>query len=116
MARFSTSGLDDIIQEMQRMGQNVGPVAEEMCMAAVEEIRDAWKKSADDHGLRATGDMINSISFGPARSCITMSIRWAKTPKASGTRKKRSSCITERVPFREPTGLTMLTRNQKHLS
>ena len=66
MARFFTTGIDDIISQMQRMGQDVGPVAEEMCMAAVEEIRDAWKKSAEEHDLRDTGAMIESIGFGPA--------------------------------------------------
>lgn len=64
MARFDTSGLEDIVNEMTRMGENVGPVAEEMCMAAVEEIRDSWKKTAEEYGFRATGDMINSIGFG----------------------------------------------------
>lgn len=66
MARFDTTGIDDIISQMQRMGQDVGPAAEEMCMAAVEEIRDAWKNSAEQHGLRDTGAMIESIGFGPA--------------------------------------------------
>lgn len=66
MARFDTTGLDDIIHSMQRMGEEVGPVAEEMCMAAVEEIRDAWKEAAEAHGFHDTGAMIDSIGFGPA--------------------------------------------------
>ena len=66
MARFDTAGIDNIIHDMERMGQNVGPVAEEMCMAAVEEIRGAWKQSAEGHGYRDTGEMIASIGFGPA--------------------------------------------------
>ena len=66
MARFDTSGIQDIISQMERMGQDVGPVAEEMCVAACEEIRDAWKASAEMHGLRDTGDMIDSIGFGTA--------------------------------------------------
>ena len=66
MARFDTTGLDDIISQMERMGQTVGPVAEEMCMAAVEEIRDAWRASARSHGLVDTGAMIDSIGFGAA--------------------------------------------------
>ena len=64
MARFNTSGIDHIINEMVRMGEDVGPTAEEMCMAAVEEIRDSWKKAADAHGFRDTGEMIASIGFG----------------------------------------------------
>lgn len=66
MARFDTSGLDDLISEMQRLGEAEGPVAEEMCMAAVEEIRDCWMRSAQDHGHVDTGAMISSIGFGPA--------------------------------------------------
>ena len=63
MARFDTSGLDETIREMQRMGQDSGEVAKAMVNAAVIEIRDAWKKSAEDHGLRDTGAMIESIGF-----------------------------------------------------
>lgn len=63
MARFDTSGIDDIIGEMIRLGEDVGPVAEEICTAAAEEIRDAWKRTAEKHGFRANGDMIDSIGF-----------------------------------------------------
>ena len=63
MAGFDTSGLDGLISEMQRLGEDTGPVAVAMVNAAVEEIRDAWKASAEKHGLRDTGDMINSIGF-----------------------------------------------------
>lgn len=65
MARFDTSGIQDIISAMERMGQDVGPVAEEMVDAAVEEIKEAWKASAEEHGHRDTGAMIESIGFGP---------------------------------------------------
>ena len=65
MARFDTSGLDDLISEMTRMGQDVGPVAEEMVDAAVDVIRDAWKESARKHGHEDTGAMIESIGLGP---------------------------------------------------
>lgn len=65
MARFDTTGIQDIISAMERMGQDVGPVAEEMVDAAVGEIRDAWRASADAHGHRDTGAMIESIGFGP---------------------------------------------------
>lgn len=64
MARFDTSGIDQIIADMTSMGQNVGPVADEMCMAAVEEIKKSWKTVADKYGYRDTGDMIESIGYG----------------------------------------------------
>ena len=61
MARFDTSGLDELIHDMTRMGQNSGPVAEAMVAAGAAVIEDAWKESAEAHGLRNTGDMIGSI-------------------------------------------------------
>ena len=65
MARFDTTGIQDMISAMERMGQDVGPVAEEMVDAAVGEIQNAWRASADAHGHRDTGAMIESIGFGP---------------------------------------------------
>ena len=62
-ARFDTSGLDDLVDDMRRMGQDSGEVAEAMVNAAVIEIRDAWRQSAEDHELRDTGAMIESIGF-----------------------------------------------------
>ena len=65
MARFDTSGLDDLILQMRAMGQDCGPVAEEMVNASVEVIKEAWKTSAQLHGHIDTGAMINSIGLGP---------------------------------------------------
>lgn len=63
MARLDTSGLDDLIAEMERMGQSSGDVAEAMVNAAAVVIRDAWKETAEKYGLHDTGDMIRSIGF-----------------------------------------------------
>lgn len=63
MARFDTSGMDGLISDMMRMGQNTGPVAEAMTMAAAEIIRRAWVRSANEHELRDTGAMIKSIGY-----------------------------------------------------
>lgn len=65
MARFSTEGLDDLIAEMERLKQDEGPVAEKIVNAAVEEIKIAWKETAEKHGYRDTGALINSIGIGP---------------------------------------------------
>lgn len=64
MARFDTTGIDDIIQEMSMLGQNVGPVAKQMVLAAAEEIKQAWKDVARERGLKDTGEMIESIGYG----------------------------------------------------
>lgn len=63
MARFDTSGIDDIIEEMKRMGELVGETADRMLMAGAEEVKKAWKQSAEMHGLRDTGAMIDSIGY-----------------------------------------------------
>lgn len=66
MARFDTSGMDDLLADMQRMGENTGPVAEAMTMAAAEVIKGCWQRSAEEHGLRDTGDLIASIGYPQA--------------------------------------------------
>ena len=71
MANFDTSGLDDLINEMQRLGQNEGPVVDEMLDAGAAIIRDRWKDSAKEHGHIDTGAMVDSVDFtvkGKARA------------------------------------------------
>lgn len=63
MARFEAPGLDDLIRDMQRLGEDAGPCAEAMVDQAAIVIRDEWRKSAEEKGLRATGAMIESIGF-----------------------------------------------------
>ena len=63
MARFDTSGLDDMIREMTRMNLQSGELADAMCMAAAEEVRKGWRRSAEEHGHRDTGEMIESIGY-----------------------------------------------------
>lgn len=65
MARFDTTGLEELIGEMQRLGNDEGPVAEEMVNAAVEAIKEEWKKSALYHEHYKTGALIRSIGIGP---------------------------------------------------
>ena len=63
MARFDVSGLDETIEEMKRLGQMAGQTADAMLMAGAEEVRKAWRQSAEEHRHRDTGDMIASIGF-----------------------------------------------------
>ena len=46
MARLDTTGLDEVIQDMERMGQMSGAIAEQMVDAAAQVIRDSWKRKA----------------------------------------------------------------------
>lgn len=63
MARFDTSGLDDLFAEMAREGELVGETADEMLIAGADIVRDAWRYSALSHGHIDTGDMFDSITY-----------------------------------------------------
>lgn len=66
MARFRTDGLDDIIEQMAAMGETTGELADEMLYAGAEEVREAWKESAEKHKHKDTGAMIESIDYSKA--------------------------------------------------
>ena len=68
MATFDTSGITQLLNDMQRMTQGVGPVA--------EEIRKAWQKSGQEHGFIASGAMLGSVGYpdGPKRAGNTVLI------------------------------------------
>ena len=71
MARLNVTGLDETIEQMKRMGQLTGQVADAMILTGAEVIREHWVASAQSHGHVDTGDMIASI-------------RYAKQPKDVG--------------------------------
>lgn len=96
MARFNTVGLDDLISEMQRMGQDSGETAEAMVDAAVIEIRNAWRETAEKHGFHDTGAMISSIGFpNPAAKIGDMVYRdvYPQGKDAKGTRNAEKAFI-----------------------
>lgn len=57
------SGLNAVIDEMRRLEEDTGPTAERMIMAGAEEVKKAWRRSAEEHNHRDTGDMIESIGY-----------------------------------------------------
>ena len=61
MAMMSFSGMEEILADMNRMGKAAGDTARRMTEAAAEETIKAWKNSAETHGHRKTGAMIDSI-------------------------------------------------------
>lgn len=63
MARFEIQGMDEIIDQMRSMGELTGKVAATMLMAAAEDVRQAWRESAEEHGHRDTGQMIAAIGY-----------------------------------------------------
>lgn len=63
MAQIDTTGLQELLNDMRRMGEAAEPVAQVMTAAAAEEITASWKQTAEAHGLRDTGAMIESIGY-----------------------------------------------------
>lgn len=63
MARFSTDGLDDLINDLKVMGELSGEMAEEMLLAGAEEVKQAWRKAAKMHKHLLTEQMFNSIDY-----------------------------------------------------
>ena len=63
MASIDTVGLDELVNQMRRLGQDVGPVADEMLNTAAGIIRDQWKATAKRYGHVDTGAMVDSVDF-----------------------------------------------------
>jgi len=63
VARFRSEGLDELIEAMDKMGLTTGELAESMLFAGAEQIKKAWKKAAEIHRLKLTGQMIDSIGY-----------------------------------------------------
>lgn len=61
MARFKVTGLEEIIKDMDRLGQQVGPVADEMLQAGAAVVQWEWQKAISNAGLIDTGDMFASV-------------------------------------------------------
>lgn len=105
MARFDAPGLDKVLNEMQRLGELSGACAMAMVKAAASEIKDAWKESAEQHELRDTGAMIESIGYPAppvqAGSVIYQDI-YPQGKDAKGTRNAEKAFIlhygTSKIP------------------
>lgn len=63
MARFDMTGFDELLAEMKQLGELSGAVADKMLLAGAEEVKQAWKESAERQNLKDTTDMINSIGY-----------------------------------------------------
>lgn len=96
MAQFDTTGLDELINQMQRLGQDEGPVAEEMVNAASDIIVEEWKASCAAHGHIRTGAMMGAIKPGPgpkrSGGAVFRDI-YPKGSDANGTRNAEKAFI-----------------------
>lgn len=66
MARFEMQGFDELLDDMKRLGELSGDVADRMLMAGAEKVKVGWRRAAEKHGLQDTGDMIESIGYARA--------------------------------------------------
>ena len=68
MGKLTWSGLDETYKEMQRAGEQAGPIAQEMLRVGGEKCVEAWRIAIGSHGHRppgesgrATGEMEKSV-------------------------------------------------------
>lgn len=61
MAKLGFSGLDDVIEEMNRRQERTGETARRMVKAGAQVIADYRKQEAEHRGIRRSGAMIKGI-------------------------------------------------------
>ena len=66
MARLTTTGLDETIKELERLGGGIGPAAARMAQAGAEIVSAERRKEAERRKLRRSGSMIDNIRPKPA--------------------------------------------------
>ena len=97
MAKFDTSGLQDLVNDLRKLGgEDADRAARAMTAAAAQEIADAWKESAEKHELRDTGAMIESIGFPDGvqnGGGVFMADVYPQGKDASGTRNAEKAFI-----------------------
>ncbi len=62
MARFDTHGFDGLINDINNMDLT-DDETDEILIAGAEQVKKAWQFAAAIHGLKDTGDMIDSIEY-----------------------------------------------------
>ena len=74
MGSIYSSGIDDMIEELERLEEDVGQALDDMMDAALAEVEYSWRQSAQNHGFeppgksgKGTGSMIDSIGHTPIR-------------------------------------------------
>jgi len=63
MARFDTKGLDDLTEDLKQMGELAGDLADEMLLGAAEVVKQSWREAMQRHGVKLTGQTMDSIGF-----------------------------------------------------
>lgn len=63
MAKMRIEGMDAVVDDMIRMGQQVGPVADRMLLAGAEIVKQTWKNAIQRHDFIDKHDMIDSVGY-----------------------------------------------------
>lgn len=74
MAKLSIEGVDELAEQMARMGQLTGRVVDEMLIAGGEQMKHAWLDAIRRFDHVDTGAMLRSVGY-------------SKKPKATDTGK-----------------------------
>lgn len=65
MGRITTTGSQQVIDELRKRALEAAPIAEALVNVGAIQYRDAWREVAENHGFRKTGAMIASITTLP---------------------------------------------------
>ena len=61
MVIATTTGLDDLITDLENNWEQASEIFDEMLGIAADESEKSWKAAIDKHGLVASGDMKDSV-------------------------------------------------------
>lgn len=96
MARIDYQGLDEMLDEMKRLGELAGPTADRMLTAGADELSKSWAAAARKYRHEDSGDMIRSIGTkgGPVTSGNVRSIDvYPQGKDRTGTRNAEKAFI-----------------------
>lgn len=106
-------GLDDLAEMIEQYQLNAQEVYEDMLVAGAKEIKACWKRAADKHGLKDTGEMIAAISYRLDRQKLNAYIY----PRGNSTRTTFDGrSITRKKPVRHATKAFILHYGTKRFA
>lgn len=96
MARFDCTGIEDAINELEKKGEDIGALADEMLLEGAAIVAQEWKASIERHNVSPKAQMKKSI-YHP--------------PKAEKQGDVRSIDIYPKGRRRDKNGKLLKTRN-----
>ena len=96
MATFNVTGLEEIIRDLQRMGDESKEVAEKMLIAGADVVRWEWQKAIQAKGHIDTGAMLMSVKADKApkeRGGVMVVNVYPRGTDSTGTRNAEKAFI-----------------------